>query len=140
MPHLWLLRLASAQPAACFSRCKAFSPQEALEAQGSRAHSTGFNHSLTRISRSQHDMHKVRKIPCMWTQNFLSSDRFLGRPHESEKSLAHTRVPCRNSWLRTFVSGTYGFGGVRIKPLLALAILVECWVWLSLDSSYVDYV
>ncbi len=43
-------------------------------------------------------------------------DRFLGRPHESEKSLARTRVPYRNLWLRTFVSGTYGIGGVRVKP------------------------
>ena len=70
----------------------------------------------------------------------LSSDRLLGRPHESEKSLARTRVPCRNSWLRTFVSGTYGFGGVRVKPFLALMILVERWARLSLDSSYVNYV
>ncbi len=43
-------------------------------------------------------------------------DRFLGRPHESEKSLARTRVPYRNLWLRTFVSGTHGIGGVRVKP------------------------
>ena len=71
---------------------------------------------------------------------YVSSDRFLGRPDESEKSLARTRVPCRNSWLRTFVSGTYGFGGVRVKPFLALAILVERRARLSLDSSYVDYV
>ena len=67
-------------------------------------------------------------------------DRFLGRPHESEKSLARTRVLCRNLWLRTFVSGTYGFGGVLEKPFLALAILVECRARLLLDSSYVDYV
>jgi hypothetical protein len=43
-------------------------------------------------------------------------DRFLGSPHKSEKSLARTRIPYRNSWLRTFVSGTRGIGGVRIKP------------------------
>ena len=27
------------------------------------------------------------------------------------------RVPYRNLWLRTFVSGTCGIGGVRVKPL-----------------------
>jgi len=48
-----------------------------------------------------------------------------------------SRIP---GWLRTFVSGTYGFGGVRVKPFLALAILVERRARLSLDSSYVDYV
>ncbi len=36
--------------------------------------------------------------------------------------------------------GTYGFGGVSGKPFLALAILVECRVRLSLDSSSVDHV
>ena len=34
----------------------------------------------------------------------------------------------------------HGFGGVRVKPFLALAILVERRARLSLDSSYVDYV
>ncbi len=48
-----------------------------------------------------------------------------------------SRVP---ESFRTFVSGTYGFGGVRVKPFLALAILVERQARLLLDSSYVDYV
>ncbi len=67
-------------------------------------------------------------------------DRFLGRSHVSEKSLARTRVPYRNSWLCTFVSGTYGIGGVPVKPFSCARNLVERRVWLSLDSSYVDYV
>ncbi len=29
---------------------------------------------------------------------------------------SRTRVPYSNSWLRTFVSGTCGIGGVRVKP------------------------
>ncbi len=73
MPHLRFLRLASAQPVACFSRCEAFSLREALDVQGSWSLSTGFNHSLIGISRSQRGMHKVRKIPCMKTLNSLSS-------------------------------------------------------------------
>ncbi len=66
---------------------------------------TGSNHGLTGLSRSQHNRHKIRKIPCVWTQNSLSFDRFL-----------RTRVPYRNLWLCTFVSGTCGIGGVRVKP------------------------
>ncbi len=67
-------------------------------------------------------------------------NRFLGRPHVSEKSLARTRVPYRNSWLRTFVSGTYGIGGVRVKSFSCTRDLVERWALLLLDSSYVDHV
>ncbi len=80
----------------------------------------------------------------------------------SEKSLGHIRVPCRNSWLRTFVSGTNGIGGVRVKPfscthdlldrlaqlLLKVRVkpfsctcnLVEHRARLSLDSSYIDHI
>ena len=58
----------------------------------------------------------------------------------SEKSLALTRVPYRNSWLRTFVSGTYEIGGVRLKPFSGTPDLVERRSWLLLDSSYLDHV
>ncbi len=47
------------------------------------------------------------------------SNRLLGRPHESEKSLARTRVPWRNSWPRTFISGTYGIGGCSRKTIFS---------------------
>ena len=67
-------------------------------------------------------------------------DRFSGRSHMSEKSLARTRVPYRNSWLHTFVSGTYGIGGVRVKQFSCFCYLVEPRAWLSLDSSYVDHI
>ncbi len=66
-------------------------------------------------------------------------DCFLGRLHKSEKSLVRTRVP----WLRTFVSGTYGIGGVHVKqfscarnscrtPGAAFAGLIVCRLRMSL--------
>ena len=58
----------------------------------------------------------------------------------SEKSLARTRVPYRNLLIRTFVSGTYGIGGARVKPFSCTHNLVERRVWLLLDSLYVDHV
>ena len=80
----------------------------------------------------------------------------------SEKSLGRTRAPYRNLWLYTFVSGTYGIGGVCIKPFSCTPDLLDCWAQLllrvrvkpfsctrnlverrarlSLDSSYVDHV
>ncbi len=57
----------------------------------------------------------------------------------SDKSLTHTRVPYKNSWLCNFVSGAYGIGGVRVKPFSCTRDLVERQAQLLLDSSYVDY-
>jgi hypothetical protein len=54
--------------------------------------------------------------------------------------LACTRVPHRKLWLRTFVSGTYGIRGVRVKQFSCTCNLVEHRAWLSLDSLYVDHV
>ena len=34
-------------------------------------------------------------------------------------------MPDRNLWLRTFVSGTYGIGGVRVKPFSCTHHLLE---------------
>ncbi len=40
----------------------------------------------------------------------------------------------------TFVSGTYGIGGVRVKPFSCARNLVERQAQLLLDSLYVDHV
>ncbi len=58
----------------------------------------------------------------------------------NEKSLARTKLPDRNSWLRTFVSGTFGIRRVRVKLFSCTRGLLERWAQLSLDSTYVDYV
>ncbi len=56
----------------------------------------------------------------------------------SDKSLARTRVPYRDSWLRTFVSGTYGIAGACVKPFSCTRDPVERLARLLLDSLYVE--
>jgi hypothetical protein len=140
MPHLRLTWLASAQPVAAsrgakLSCCKKRWRRRVVEHSvlALTIVSLGFlDLSVTRIRLG-------RFLVCRPRTPFLL-DHFLGRPLECEKSLARTRVPYRNSWLRTFVSGTYGIGGVCVKPFSCAHDLVERQARLSLESLYVDYV
>jgi hypothetical protein len=139
MPHLRLLRLALAQPAA--SRGAKLSCREKRWAPRVVEHSVLASTivSLEFLYLSATRIRFGRFLVGRPKTPFLL-DRFSGRPHVSEKSLARTRVPYRNSWLRTFVSGTNGIGGVCVKPFSCARDLVERRARLSLDSLYVDHV
>jgi hypothetical protein len=125
MPHLRLLRLASR--GAKFSRREKRWSRRVVE------------HSVlapTIVSQDFLDLSATgirfgRFLVCGPRTPFLL-DHFL-----------HTRVPYRNSMLRTFVSGTCGIGGARVKPFscardscrtsgAAFAVLIVCRLRMSL--------